>query len=245
MLNKDKSFLMVHDDYLLHDDEIIKINTFVERRIKGEPLQYIIDEQYFFGRKFYVDENVLIPRADTEILIEEILNEVPKTSNLKILDLCTGSGCIAITLKKERLDLDVFAGDISEKALNVAKKNAEILNADVKFIKSDLFDNISEQDFDVIVSNPPYIESENCKGLDEEVKKEPLLALDGGEDGLFFYREITKKAKEYLKETGYLFFEIGYNQTNALKQILEKEGYKDISVIKDFGGNDRVVKAHL
>lgn len=240
---KEKSFLIFHDDYNLTENQEAYIKACVDRRILGEPLQYIINEQYFFGRKFYVDENVLIPRADTEVLVEEVIKVAKDIKSPKILDLCTGSGCIAITLKKELPSAKVYATDISERALNVARKNAENLNADVSFMQSDLFDNICECNFDIIVSNPPYIETDVCEKLDEQVKKEPLLALDGGEDGLKFYREIVFRAKEFLKAKKYIFFEIGYNQGEKVREILEKENYKDIEVIKDFSGNDRVVKA--
>lgn len=192
--------------------------------------------------KFEVNKSVLIPREDTEVLVQEILDEFKDKKNLKILDMCTGSGCIAISLAKY-LDSTciVDAVDLSTDALEVAKRNAALNKVTVNFINSDLFENVVSK-YDVIVSNPPYIKKCDMEKLQIEVKKEPSMALDGGEDGLLFYKEIAIKAREFLSADGSLFFEIGFDEGNDVSEILRLNGYKGISVIKDFGGNDRVVK---
>lgn len=185
---------------------------------------------------------VLIPRQDTEILVEEVLKVAQKEDN--ILDLCTGSGIIGISLAKNLLSDKITAIDISDTALNVAKRNAKKQNVNIKYIKSDLFENVQDK-FDIIASNPPYIETETIESLTEDVKNEPILALDGGEDGLDFYRKIAKDAKEYLNENGKLFFEIGYNQKESVSKILKQLDYKDIECVKDLADNDRVIKCHI
>lgn len=242
VIGLDKTYLMCHDVELKADD-VDKILKLVEKRLKGIPLQYLTNVQYFYGYKFWVNENVLIPRADTEILVEKCIEYYKERKELKILDMCTGSGCIAIALKKELPFAEVFASDISSKAIEVAQKNAELNNVSINFILSDLFSNIKYNDFDVIVSNPPYIETLEINKLSSEVKKEPLIALDGGTDGLDFYKKISENAYDYIKKNGKVYFEIGYNQADKLSEILKYWGFRNIKIYKDYGGNDRVVVA--
>ena len=219
-----------------------------------EAIQYIINNQEFMGFDFYVDNNVLIPQPDTENLVEEVLTIINslkkefKEKNMYVLDLCTGSGAIAISLSKilDSNRILVYGSDISDKALKIAEENAMQNCSKVVFLKSDIFKNINESyKFDIIVSNPPYIETKTIEGLSEEVRKEPHIALDGGEDGLYFYKQIINNAKKYLNPNGYLAFEIGYNQKKLVEDLLEKNGYKNIYSKKDLSGNDRVIIAQI
>ena len=220
----------------LYKEAISKLN-------KKIPVQYIIGKQEFFGLSFKVNESVLIPRFDTEVLIEKVLDYCKATNKeFKILDLCTGSGAIGITLAKNLPQSKVYLSDISEDALKIAKENAKAINVDVTIIKSNMFDDIKISDFDIIVSNPPYIEKETINSLSEEVKKEPILALDGGKTGLDYYTIIAGKAKDYLKEDGILFLEIGFNQKNSVTKLLEENGFKNIICYKDYNNLDRVIK---
>lgn len=228
--------------------EFNKIHRAIKERLKLNPLGYIFGRTEFFGRTFTVSNKVLIPRMDTEILIEEaikVITEKQKTSNdVKVLDIGTGSGAIAITLQKET-SANLTAVDISSDALLVATKNAKNLGADVKFIQSDLFEKVAGNKFDIIVSNPPYIESDVIDDLSPEVKDhEPHLALDGGADGLDYYRKIIKEAPKHLTYGGTILFEIGYNQASAVSELLSID-FEDIKVVKDYGNNDRVVFAKL
>lgn len=201
-------------------------------------LRILYGYKEFMKLRFFVNDNVLIPREDTEILVQEAI-ELNKKS---ILDMCTGSGCIAISLAKYIEGAIVDAVDISKEALELAEKNADFNAVKVNFINSNLFENISKE-YDLIVSNPPYIPSLDIEELQSEVKNEPHIALDGGDDGLDFYKKISKEALKYLRVDGILMYEIGYDQAISVSNILKNCGYKDIKVIKDFGGNDRVVIA--
>lgn len=249
ILGENKEYLIIHgEDEIsdkLNDSYLEKIN-----RLKNHtPIQYIINKQEFMGYDFYVDSNVLIPQPDTENLVEEVVMIAKSLSkeNIKILDLCTGSGAIAISLSKI-LDANtlVYGSDISKNALKIAEENAIQNYSKVVFFNSDIFKNISQEyKFDIIVSNPPYIETETIKTLPEEVKNEPHIALDGGRDGLYFYREIIKNAKQYLNQDGYLAFEIGYNQRTQVEKLFDENGYRNIYSKKDLSGNDRIVVAQI
>ena len=235
-------------DYLLHGDEVtseegaVRYLSYVEERSRHIPLQHLTGTQEFMGLEFDVSKEVLIPRQDTEGLVEEILKICKGKS---VLDMCTGSGCIIISLAKLGDLESAYGVDISEQALTIAKRNAAKLDAAVKFELSDLFQQISKS-FDIIVSNPPYIRTSVIEELMPEVKDhEPHLALDGSEDGLKFYRSIAAGAKEHLNEKGYLFFEIGYDQGNDVKHILQEEGYAEIIIKKDLSGLDRIVCARF
>ena len=235
---KKRSMLPFHG--MFSTEEMNKIMRAVDKRLNHIPLAYIFGKTNFYGYDLIVDSNVLIPRLDTEILVDKVKEDIlSQNSKVSVLDIGTGSGAIAIVLQKET-KANVTAVDVSSDALSVAKKNAENNGANVNFIRSNLFENVSGR-FDFIVSNPPYIESDICLSLEPEVvQNEPILALDGGEDGLDFYREIIKLAPNYLNSGGKLYFEIGYNQANAVSKLM-KENFKDIKIYKDYGNNDRVV----
>ena len=248
VLNKPREYLVVYDKEKLTLRQEVNYFKAIKKLCNGIPIQHITNRQEFMKMTFFVDENVLIPRPDTEILVEEVIKIAKKINAKKILDLCTGSGAIAISLAKYIDKSNITAVDISDKALNVAKLNAK--NNDVEdritFVESDLFKNLKKEKYDIIVSNPPYIKKEVLKKLNKEVQKEPKLALDGGYDGLDFYRKIIKNADEYLKFNGYLCFEIGYDQKEDVENLLkEQEKYINITCKKDLCDNDRVVIAKL
>ena len=223
-----------------------------EKRRRRIPLAQILGRQSFYGLDFYVNENVLIPRADTECLVDLVLEdyaELAKTEKgnslpLRILDLCTGSGCIGISVAKHLPYQELLLVDLSEKALAVAKKNAEKhLGGNVRLLQSDLLTEVHEKRFSLLLSNPPYIVSRVIPGLEREVSEyEPKMALDGGEDGLIFYRRIAKEAKKVLLPGARLYLEIGYDQGESVKDIFQKEGYEAVEVFPDLSGNPRVVR---
>lgn len=213
----------------------------VARRAKHIPLQYITGEQEFMGLTFRVNEHTLIPRQDTEILVEEAMRYL--FDGMRILDMCTGSGCILLSLLKYSNECEGFGVDISDKALEAAKENAARLGLEAEFIQSDLFDKV-EGRFDMLVSNPPYIATSVIPTLMPEVKDyEPVLALDGMEDGLYFYRKIVEESVCYLYNSARLFFEIGYDQGDSVRKLLVDKGFQDVNIIKDYAGLDRVVTA--
>lgn len=221
-----------------------KYFSLIEKHIKEDvPLSHLVGFEYFYDRKFKVTKDVLSPRMETEELIYKVIEYVKKTNknNLKILDLCTGSGIIAITIKKEleQVSVDVIASDISEEAIEVANENARFHEATIKFIKSDIFNNIDDK-FDIIVSNPPYIDRKDEVIMQNNVLKyDPHLALFAEEEGLYFYRKIIEQAKDYLKENGVMFFEIGYDQRDKIIQLADMNEYS-AKVYKDINGRDRM-----
>lgn len=245
---------LMRSDAVVPDDKAEEYLGKLKRRAGREPVQYIEETAPFMGFDFYVNENVLIPRMDTEILVSEAIKRArimfsqrQHDVNFRILDMCTGSGCIAqstyLLLKNEGCTVEVDAVDISEKALEVAGINASRLGAQVKLIRGNLFENVDNK-YSMILSNPPYIRTDVIADLEPEVREhEPMLALDGTADGLYFYREITDKAWEYLENNGILMYEIGYDQALEVSDMLRQKGYTDIAVIKDFAGLDRVVAA--
>lgn len=240
VLKQKKEYLVTHDEEKLLKKEKKLYNRYITRILKNEPIQYILGTQEFMGLNFKVNKNVLIPRADTETLVLETLNIIEK-NDYKILDLCTGSGSIAISLKNINKNSAVYASDISVKALNVAKQNAKENKVSINFIKSNLFNKIEEK-FNIIVSNPPYIKTNIIKTLEKNVQKEPYIALDGGKDGLDIYRKIINSAINYLENEGFLALEIGYDQKEDIITLLEKTNYyKNIYSKKDLAGNDRIV----
>lgn len=248
MLNKPRQYIIVYDENELTKAQENEYFKNIKKLINGIPLQHITHQQEFMKLNFYVDNNVLIPRADTEILVEEVIAIAKKTEAKKILDLCTGSGAIAVSLAKYIEKSQITAVDISEKALKIAQKNA--MNNDVEsqiiFVKSNLFENLPKDKYDIIVSNPPYIKRRVINTLSKEVKNEPTIALDGGEDGLDFYRKILKNGYEYLKYRGYICLEIGYDQKYDVIELIENEGkYRDTYSKKDLFNNDRVIVTRL
>ncbi len=235
----DRNTLLVHGDREVSETDQSKYEDFIGKRESRIPLQHITGEQEFMGLTFMVNEHVLIPRQDTETLVEEALRNLH--DGMAVLDMCTGSGCILLSLLNYTNDCVGVGVDISEKALEVAGENNRRLGKNATFLQSDLFENV-EGKFDMIVSNPPYIPSDVIPTLMEEVKTyEPLNALDGKEDGLYFYREIIRQAGEYLNRGGWLLFEIGCEQAKDVSKLLSDAGFKEVQTIKDLAGLDRVV----
>ncbi len=248
VLNKPREYLLIYDKELVMLRQEVNYFKAIKKLCQGIPIQHITHRQEFMKMTFYVDENVLIPRQDTEILVEEVIKIAKKTNSKKILDLCTGSGAIAISLAKYIENSQITAVDISNKALNIAKINSKNNNVEdqITFIESDLFKNLPKEKYDIIVSNPPYIKKDIIKKLDKEVQREPKIALDGGYDGLDFYRKIISQADEYLKFHGYLCFEIGYDQKEEVEEIIKEQGkYIETYCKKDLCDNDRVIVTKL
>lgn len=239
--------------YYMHGQEILDQSLYenfiknVKRRAAHVPLQHILGKAFFYGYEFKVNENVLVPRPDTEILVEQALRVIDENST--VIDMCTGSGCILITLALQKQIHKGIGVDISKKALEVAEFNCRNLKAsNIEFIQGDLFetfDNVNmSQALDLIVSNPPYIPTGVIDTLSDEVRlHDPYIALDGKADGLYFYEKITQDAKKYLKRGGWLMYEIGYDQADQVTEILRKEHFTQITTVKDLAGLDRVVKA--
>lgn len=243
ILGVDRAFMFMNGNDTVPDDACDKLLNAVSIREKRVPLQHITGFQNFMGLEFKVSKDVLVPRFDTECLVEEAM--LVTNDNDKVLDICTGSGCIIISLMNYKNGIEGYGADISKEALNLANENAERLckpDNKPQFILSDLFEGVNHTDFDVIVSNPPYIKTSDIETLMSEVKDyDPYIALDGGEDGLLFYREIALKAPDYLKKGGYLLVEIGFDEGDAVKELLIQNGFDCVKIIKDLSGCDRVV----
>lgn len=248
VLQKDRQYIVVHDGEELTQRQEEKYKQAIDQLKQGIPLEHLTHQREFMKLTFFVDENVLIPRQDTEKLVEVVI-ELAKTKNkVKILDLCTGSGAIGISLAKYLPNSEITASDISHEAIQIAKKNAihnEVENQ-ITFIESNLWENIPKEKYDIIVSNPPYIKREVIQKLEKQVRKEPIIALDGGWDGLTFYRKIIHEAKEYLKFQGYLCLEIGYDQKEEVTEIFQSQkNYGTPVCYQDYGGNNRVIISQL
>uniref|UniRef100_UPI0040563E47 peptide chain release factor N(5)-glutamine methyltransferase n=1 Tax=Agathobacter sp. TaxID=2021311 RepID=UPI0040563E47 len=239
----DHTYYYVHMEEELEPDVISEYERVLRKRAEHIPLQYITGEQEFMGLNFHVNSSVLIPRQDTETLVEQALKVV--RPGMKVLDLCTGSGCVLISILKNVTGVTGLGTDISKQALLVAKENAKLNHVTAEFERSDLFDSISET-FDVIVSNPPYIPTAAIHTLMPEVAQfEPYQALDGKEDGLYFYRRIMQECRDYLNPDGKILLEIGHDQGDAVSAMLRLMEFQHVRVVKDLAGNDRVVVGGL
>jgi release factor glutamine methyltransferase len=242
-INKDKKHIILNPKENLNSKQLKKFKDLIKRRKKGEPIAYLINNKEFWKDEFYVNKDVLIPRPDTELIIEQVLKIYSKQSQLQVLDIGTGSGCILLSLLKERSNFYGTGIDISKKSINISKFNAKRLrlNNRVKFIHSSI-DNFKIGKYDLIVSNPPYIELLDLKYLDKDVINfEPKLALSGGFDGFSKIRKVISKAKNLIKKNGKLILEIGFKQKNKVKEILKNEGFYINKSIKDYGNNDRCI----
>lgn len=234
-------------DYELSDEQFKKFLKYFERRLKNEPIAYIIGKCEFMGIDFLLNEHTLIPRPDTEILVEKVISIINENKFKSVIDIGTGSGAIAISIAKYCEGIKVFALDINKGALLKAKENSSLnMTLDkISFIESDLFENVYDK-FDIIVSNPPYIRTKDILLLDENVKEyEPTLALDGGEDGLIFYQRIIKDANNFLNTGGYLAFEIGHDQSKDVENLMKINGFLNINILKDLSGFDRVIFGNI
>ena len=248
ILKQDRQYLIVYDNKELTKDQEEKYYKIINLHINGVPIEYITNTKEFMKMNFFINENVLIPRQDTEILVEEVLEISKKINAVKILDLCTGSGAIGISIAKYLPNSKITVVDISEEALKVAKRNAKINKVEnqITFVKSNLFLNLKKEKYDIIVSNPPYIKKDIIKKLDKQVQNEPQIALDGGYDGLDFYRKIISTSYEYMKTGSYLCLEIGYDQKkDVINLINNQDKYINTYSKKDLCDNDRIVVTKL
>ncbi len=240
----DHTYYYMHIDEEMSEEQVREFEVLIKKRAERVPLQYITGEQEFMGLTFHVNSNVLIPRQDTETLVEEALKVIKP--GMKVMDMCTGSGCVLISILKNAHDVEGIGYDISKQAINVAKENAKFNEVPAVFERSDLFEDVVENDFDVIVSNPPYIPTDVVATLMPEVSQfEPREALDGKGDGLYFYSKILEQCKNYMKQDGYILFEIGCEQGDAVSTMMRLAGFSEVHVIKDLARNDRVVMGHL
>ena len=242
-INKSKKYIILNSKESLNSEELSSFNSFIARRKKGEPIAYLINKKEFWKDEFYVNKDVLIPRPDTELIIEQVLKIYSKKSQLQVLDIGVGSGCILLSILKERSNFYGTGIDISKKSINVSKFNAKKLNLTnrTKFFHSSV-DNFKIGKYDLIVSNPPYIELLSLKYLEKDIINfEPKVALSGGLDGFSKIRKVISKASNLIKKNGKFILEIGFNQKNKVKNILKKEGFYINKAIKDYGNNDRCI----
>lgn len=248
VLNQTRQYVIVNDMEQLEKNKEKQYLEEIKILKKGVPIEYITHQKEFMKSNFFVDKNVLIPRQDTEILVEEVIKIAQKTNAKKILDLCTGSGAIAVSLAKYLPQSEITAIDISNEALKIAKKNAISNNVEnqITFVNSDMFTNLNEEKFDIIVSNPPYIKTNVIEKLDIQVKNEPYIALDGGKDGLDFYKKIINESYRYLKYKGYLCLEIGFDQKIDVIELIENtEKFVNTYSKKDLFDNDRIIVTQI
>ena len=248
VLNKTRQYVIVNDMEQLEENKEKQYLEEIKMLKKGIPIEHITHQKEFMKLNFFVDKNVLIPRQDTEILVEEVIKIAQKTNAKKILDLCTGSGAIAVSLAKYLPESEITAIDISNEALKIAKKNAISNNVEnqITFVNSDMFTNLNEEKFDIIVSNPPYIKTNVIEKLDIQVKNEPYIALDGGKDGLDFYKKIINESYRYLKYKGYLCLEIGFDQKIDVIEFIENtEKFVNTYSKKDLFDNDRIIVTQI
>ena len=242
-INKDKKYIILNPKQILNDGQLSDFKSLIEKRKKGEPIAYLINKKEFWNNEFFVNKDVLIPRPDTELIVEEVLKIYSKNTHLQVLDIGTGSGCILLSILKERKYFYGTGIDISKKSINVSKFNAKKLNLEnrVNFFHSSV-DNFTRGKYDLIVSNPPYIELVSLKYLEKDIVNfEPKLALSGGFDGFSKIRKVINKANCLIKKKGKFILEIGFNQKNKVKEILKQEGFYINKAIRDYGNNDRCI----
>jgi release factor glutamine methyltransferase len=242
-IDKDKKYIILNSKKIIKNEQLINFTSFIDRRKEGEPIAYLTNKKEFWKNEFYVNKDVLIPRPDTELIIEQVLKASTKQSQLQVLDIGTGSGCILLSIIKERPYFYGTGIDISKESINVSKINTKQLNLTnrVKFFHS-CVDNFHIGKYDIVVSNPPYIKLLNLKYLEKDVVNfEPKLALNGGLDGLSKIRKVISKTSVLIKKNGKFILEIGLNQKNKVKKILKKEGFYVNKVLKDYGNNDRCI----
>ena len=242
-INKDKKYIILNPKQILNDGQLSDFKSLIEKRKKGEPIAYLINKKEFWNNEFFVNKDVLIPRPDTELIVEEVLKIYSKNTHLQVLDIGTGSGCILLSILKERKYFYGTGIDISKKSINVSKFNAKKLNLvnRVKLFHSSV-DNFTAGKYDLIVSNPPYIELVSLKYLEKDIVNfEPKLALSGGFDGFSKIRKVINKANYLIKKNGKFILEIGFNQKNKVKEILKQEGFYINKAVRDYGNNDRCI----
>ena len=242
-INKDKKYIILNPKQILNDGQLSDFMSLIEKRKKGEPIAYLINKKEFWNNEFFVNKDVLIPRPDTELIVEEVLKIYSKNTHLQVLDIGTGSGCILLSILKERKYFYGTGIDISKKSINVSKFNAKKLNLEnrVNFFHSSV-DNFTRGKYDLVVSNPPYIELVSLKYLEKDIVNfEPKLALSGGFDGFSKIRKVINKANYLIKKNGKFILEIGFNQKNKVKEILKQEGFYINKAVRDYGNNDRCI----